>query len=1385
LGLTVTASGGGAAVPGIQLKVRVLTNAAIPASANIGTQSGAAAHTVSITPAATGSVIHAATVNGAAVVTPASGMVTSAKFADALNTFGYGAFLSGSTTAGTPVTMGATDTANGAVAAVEVQASGGTLTVDGSSPATAAVSQDSTTVTTFPFTPPLGSVLIAMVSCGGTGTTQPVTVNVWDSYGLTWIPVAESATEGNDYAGVWYAVAPAPVAVSTAALQPGTVGYSYQHQLVATDGYGAAYQWSVSSGSLPAGLALSRFGVLSGVPTASGTSTFTVSAADPFGNTGTSVSLSVAVSAIPSTAPTVVGAWHGNPGASNYFYGTYEQPVFTTDHDWLFVSVSWADSTENANGSIAFVSDNAHNAYQEVTYNTGGIHTQIWACPNAAAATKLFISTSAYAKGLQVCVVDVRGLGAGYVIDASISTNAGSVSSFTQSRTLTTSDFVFVAGAFAAGNTSITQAGSGATFNSVYAGTNNLVSQAVSWANATAGTVSMQYSAGSAHAASGGMIAVKAAQPAPVNSNPAWPVIQVQAAFGYNQQTPVGLHNWTDLTSRFQALSGNRGRSFELDEMAAADITLTLDNFDGALSPGNANSPYYPNVTLMTPVRVLAIWQGRWYTLFSGIMLAIPQTYDFQRGLVKVALSDDYCRLPQILLGSAMVEELLYDIPLNLWPMNEQSGSPIASNWSGRSTAMLVPTAGKLGGGLSSPPSGVTNGFPYPSNSGFGAQNGNGAGLYPVWPSGLQGTQDSVFGNIGGTPGGHYYAGTALVDAGDKKLPWTTTGATYEVWACIANVTASRTSGAVVMTLADDAGSNGGGIHFRLRLVGGSSPGIQVEQLSLSGKTFHTVRTRNLYDSKWHHYAVTISTGNTITVYLDGVSAGSFTGYTIRSKPTLLQFAGDVTVDPRVGAPFQPGFYTGFTAYGAVFDQVLDSSRIFTHYQSGRTGFDTESTGARIQRVLTYARWFAPQAIESGVARMQMFNYLNTGGYGSAGLTGSIGQFNTAGGAALADGSQSDMVVSDIAMSENGFLFVAADGTLTFRSRGTQYSLPSRGTLGDMDYALNRTSNFLNGTLGEWGSPSGCTLTFSNGWGFTETGCALMTVTGSPSQATIRGLLIPVQATQGVSMWVMSPQGCYAHAAIDWYNSSGGHISTTAGLDTWCPPNTPVKLKVNATGPVGGAASFTFTPVMFGTTSGSAPVNGSQLYVDRPRASVSGFAVPYEPDVEITMDVQYLYNDLVITRNIDQAAFRFLDATSRQVYYPRAYTRVIYTSPADSQAVPDAAGWLLHDYSVPRERVEQLAIIPSANPEAWEFCLGIDIGDIVSFTRTPAGTFVPTGSFMVLSVEIEWGPDEAKFTYTLAPNPYSALVLDDPVKGVLVKEPLPGRLPGPINRLGW
>src|SRR2546425_2376591 len=94
------------------------------------------------------------------------------------------------------------------------------------------------------------------------------------------------------------------LSITTTSLPSGTVGVAYSTTLSATGGT-PPYTWSLTTGSLPPGLALSTSGTISGTPTAAGSYTFTIQASDSVGQKA-SQAFTVSVGSPPplSTTPT-------------------------------------------------------------------------------------------------------------------------------------------------------------------------------------------------------------------------------------------------------------------------------------------------------------------------------------------------------------------------------------------------------------------------------------------------------------------------------------------------------------------------------------------------------------------------------------------------------------------------------------------------------------------------------------------------------------------------------------------------------------------------------------------------------------------------------------------------------------------------------------------------------------------------------------------------------------------------------------------------------------------------------------------------------------------------------------------------------------------------
>ena len=179
------------------------------------------------------------------------------------------------------------------------------------------------TITLAPATLPNGTVGSAysqsITASGGTGPytfavttgTLPAGLTLSSAGLLSGTPTAAGtsnftveATDANGCAGslAYSLTIDCPtVTLAPATLPNGIVGTAYSQMITASGGTGP-YTFAVTTGTLPAGLTLSSAGLLSGTPTAAGTSNFTVEATDANGCTG---SLAYSLVIDPAGCPTI------------------------------------------------------------------------------------------------------------------------------------------------------------------------------------------------------------------------------------------------------------------------------------------------------------------------------------------------------------------------------------------------------------------------------------------------------------------------------------------------------------------------------------------------------------------------------------------------------------------------------------------------------------------------------------------------------------------------------------------------------------------------------------------------------------------------------------------------------------------------------------------------------------------------------------------------------------------------------------------------------------------------------------------------------------------------------------------------------------------------
>jgi hypothetical protein len=195
-----------------------------------------------------------------------------------------------------------------------------------------------------------------------------------------------------------------PVQITTTSLPGGQVNSAYSATLAATGG-ATPYSWSLSGGSLPAGLSLSAAGQFTGTPTASGTVSFTVRVADSSSPAKTATAnLSITIAAVGANPLQITTTSLPSGQVSSAYTAILVATGGTTPYSWSLsggslpagLSLSAAGQitgTPTASGTASFtvqVTDSSSSA-QTATANLsigiasgggGGGSATVILCPN-------------------------------------------------------------------------------------------------------------------------------------------------------------------------------------------------------------------------------------------------------------------------------------------------------------------------------------------------------------------------------------------------------------------------------------------------------------------------------------------------------------------------------------------------------------------------------------------------------------------------------------------------------------------------------------------------------------------------------------------------------------------------------------------------------------------------------------------------------------------------------------------------------------------------------------------------------------------------------------------------------------------------------------------
>ena len=352
-------------------------------------------------------------------------------------------------------------------------------------------------------------------------------------------------------------------------------------------------------------------------------------------------------------------------------FGMGTENMTTRDGSFLVAFIGW--DTTNTDISLTEppspapdvpavnVTDSAGNMWQQtgITVSEGySSRCAIWAAANAAAVTWVSVATTGFAASVAWTFAEIAQMPQAINIDFSAgdTTTPLAVGSLSLLGEATTTDIVFTMLAVplsATTSPSLTSGPSGFTaLDTVSAGASTGSGIAIYpyWAtNVSAGTVTAAYSVDTSSILTGAICGIPPDSAPPPLENFNFPLVVVEAAFGAQAGDPSksvdylvdneGIF-WTDISSRVLGqrdgmhISCSRGRQYELAQEEAGDLTASLDNLDGAFTPGNTASPYYSNalndnmsfeqnITPWQPLNGAAITQSSAYAYTGTYSLAI------------------------------------------------------------------------------------------------------------------------------------------------------------------------------------------------------------------------------------------------------------------------------------------------------------------------------------------------------------------------------------------------------------------------------------------------------------------------------------------------------------------------------------------------------------------------------------------------------------------------------------------------------------------------------------------------------------------------------------------------------------------------------------------
>lgn len=362
-----------------------------------------------------------------------------------------------------------------------------------------------------------------------------------------------------------------PPAIATTALASGKQNVSYTATLAAIGGV-PPYSWSITSGNLPAGLIFSGTGVISGTPTGSGTSTFTVQVADSNAQKATAT-LSLAISAAPAGAAPIALVQSAQKEGSALGSISVGFPSSSSAGNLIIAYVRMSTTSETV--TLTDIAGNVYTDAVSQAQTADGHQVHLFYARNirggANTVTATFSSTNNHP---WIAVYEYSGLDSTNPLDQTAhAQNSGSTASLVSAATSSSNELVFAGTGLPASFTGTVTPGTGYAVVNQDTGSSRAANATATLASSQAVTAGFAYSSSTNWSMV--LATFKGSAPSSTTINPLPPAITTTSLPGATQNTAY--------TATLSVTGGTSPYSWSL-ALGALPAGLTLGSSSGLIS---------------------------------------------------------------------------------------------------------------------------------------------------------------------------------------------------------------------------------------------------------------------------------------------------------------------------------------------------------------------------------------------------------------------------------------------------------------------------------------------------------------------------------------------------------------------------------------------------------------------------------------------------------------------------------------------------------------------------------------------------------------------------------------------------------------------------------